>query len=444
MSQLESIFLDVFFREMNTVDDDAEKATTESPHSLSTRFCTMNERSVRAHGRWKLLQQAILRQQRDNETSNAYSIHTFAGFQMIPAPQPFVTAERTGEQKDTVKVALDLQRQLMEEFCSDTEDYCIYEYMIPIRRSNPPDDRLVVPPCIRVYTRETSVHQRRRVPSLSQLVRHRDGIDHTGNICVWDSARTLCWAVLQSIASASSPIMPSLRQALLPNRSPTVSATPTSTTFLELGSGMAGLALLSVASLLYAKFQCEAFSHPFYFYITDGHLDCVQNNERNVQIMRTIGVLPESSFRGIAVECHQLLWSMEHGIPNHIENICKIADYVLVADCTHFEHYHGELYWTMVTHAKRQIIMCQPNRSPSWERFQTLVDAVNRNAEHHPLLQVSEERYTEIQQKHESFIQNDANYEPNKHLPRLFIFHVLRVPTERDRQCVIDHIQSRQ
>jgi Lysine methyltransferase len=413
----------------------------------------MNHNSVRAQGRWKILQQAILRQQRENEKSNEFSIHNFPGFQMIPLPKPFVEAGSAVEAND-IAVAFELQNQLMKEFCGDSEDYFICEYSIPIQEYDEhgapqvaiETSRPVLPQYIHVYTRETSAHKPQRIRSLSQLVSHheKDRIDNTGNICVWDSERTMCWAILRSITSSfSSPILPSLRHVLLPDLSQAVLSMPTSTTILELGSGMAGLAILSLASLLYAKFKLEAFTHQFHFSITDGRLSCVRNNERNVQIMRTIGVLPKSSFRGMTLDCHQLLWSTEHDIANNVEKKCKIADCVLVADCTHFEHYHGELYWTMVTYAKDQVIMCQPNRSPSWERFMKLVDAVNQNVETHPLLQMSEQRYTEIQQKHDSFIQNDTNYEPTKHLPRLFIFNVLRAPTQLDRQCVIDHIRSR-
>jgi Lysine methyltransferase len=461
--------------------------------------------SQRAKGRWQILRQAIVQCHNNNSSSNSnnddgtatenyddYSIHNFQGYQMIPSPKPFVSAGNDGL-SDCADVARDRQEQLTNEFCNSNTDlsnddsYCIYEYTIPIRidhgqehgdqqtlhsvqvehhNSNNNTHQIRIPQSIRLYTREKCVptpQQRRRIRSLAELVCHhqKDHIDNTGNICVWDSERTLCWALLHH--SSLSLLYP-LQQAILCTATAPVSASPPppppafsipekkTITIMELGSGMAGLAALCLASAVYAKqqqvYSSTGTNHQFHFCITDGNVDCVQNNQMNVQIMRRIGVLPTNSSDNLTINCCQLLWSLDYNIsPCHDENETNnngrvTADYTLVSDCIHFEHYHGALFWTMVTHTTRQIIMCQPDRHPSWERFMKLVQTVNQSTLT-PLLHLSEQRYTEIQRKHDLLMQNDVNYDPEKHRPRIFIMDILRSPTEIDRQSVIQHIQNR-
>ena len=416
---------------------------------------------------------------------------------MIPSPQ-LVEISNDDDDDDVVQLMLRYD-------CSngDSSLYGMYQYTIPISTVVATTSSNVDATMIHVYTREkrsmtsggNNIHQQQqhRITTLQELVCHHNPnhqIDNTGNICVWDSERTLCWFLFHiSSSSSSSPIQllqqhhPPLWQCWDPppsslsesqNNNTNKNKNETTTTVLELGCGMAGLATLALAAAIYKYSNNHPQqTHNYQFYVTDGSMDCVRNNEINVSMMRSMKVLPaisavtedSNTHSTIQIDCCQLLWSYDVPIPddddnNNNNNLSKmrVADITMVSDCLHFEEYHGELLWTLVTHTQKQAILCQPNRTPSLQNFLRFIDHVNdtkhnKNDDHlGPLIRITEHISDMLNEKHEMFLQQQQEqqngdddddyfyyYDPDKHRPRIYVMDVLRRPNEQDRHCMMEY-----
>jgi hypothetical protein len=310
---------------------------------------------------------------------------------------------------------------------------------------------------------------RERVPtrqvSLQELVSHHHqkhdnnlstdnrGIDNTGNICVWDCEKTLAWVLLRE------------------QQETTLAAGPLIVT--ELGAGMVGLAgLCLVAAAANHNNDRNSSNNGSIqeLYLTDGHVDSVQNNRVHVRLGQAAGGqlwLPQSSqsaprsepSSACRVHCSVLKWSIDS---DKTENAAVAvdttspsppppppADWTLISDCTHFEEYHAELFWTLITctvsTGDGTIWMCQPDRGKSLDRFLDLVRAVNGGSTTStpPLVMVQEQHYETLRTKHEELLQRDKTYDPNIHRPRVFCLRKLRAETEDDRLATIRHIQER-
>jgi hypothetical protein len=336
------------------------------------------------------------------------SIHQFPGFAMLQEEEIEVEPREDEKEKD---------------------DYCVKRYTIPTHHH--PDDK----DAIVILTRERS----KKPISLREMAIRE--IDNTGNICVWDSAKTLAWA-LQSSSSSPPP-----------------------TSILEVGAGMAGIAALSMIVQQQQQQQQQSDSvSPLqllrHVTITDGNEDCIRNNQACVQLMKEAGLIsPEAS--NCTVECHRLVWSIDPP-PGMVDlqpqsQPVQRADWVLVADCTHYENYHAALLWTLITHTRHIIWMCQPNRGRSWQKFEHLIQAVNQ---HHPttttessssttttsslpLLEIQECHHPEIEAKHEEFCHRYPDvYNPDIHRPRIFRMQKLRSETEVDRLLILEYIRE--
>jgi hypothetical protein len=306
-----------------------------------------------------------------------------------------------------------------------------------------------------------------------------NGIDNTGNICVWDCEKTLAWVLLQQLQ---------LLSVTAPVTAPCV--------LTELGAGMVGLAgLLLVAAASESASPSRSNNNTNKtnsiqeLYLTDGHIDSVHNNRVHVRLGQaaagqslrsseetsTSSILPsKSTFTDCRVNCSVLKWSIDKNknycntaTANAVATVDTVrppppADWTLVSDCTHFEEYHSQLFWTLVqsTCQNGSIWMCQPNRGKSLERFLDLVRAVNVNVndndntnhddDNHdkttsttPLLHVQEQHYETLRAKHEQLVLQDKTYDPNIHRPRVFCLRKLRAETEQDRLAAIRHVQER-
>jgi len=313
--------------------------------------------------------------------------------------------------------------------------YCIREYQLFDNRN------------LRLLTRERRPTSQL---SLAELVSHHGGVDNTGNICVWDCAQTLAWALLQEKE----------QESLLSS-----ATTGGGRTILELGAGMAALSALTLAVHSQQHPNSSAASPSSCttkIYITDGHADCVQNNRVNVRLLRAAGRLPTTT----TIDCRQLRWTTsddsdstktdpedDDSSPTRLR-----ANTTLVADCTHFEEHHAALLWTVVRHTVvgGRIWLCQPERGRSLARFLALIEAVNENnncssdiavdssSSVRPLLRVTERRYAALDAKHAEFLASaDNSYNPNVHRPRVLVLIKEREATEQDRQCAIRHCRER-
>lgn len=249
------------------------------------------------------------------------------------------------------------------------------------------DDDLIADYKVHEYTvgDRKSILVRERIHlnvSLQELATHHaTKIDNTGNIRVWDCEKTLTWVLMQMKLSPDKVI--------------------------EVGAGMAGLAALS----------CTEAKEVI---ITDGQEQCVRNNEVNV-------VLNQATDR---IDCRLLKWSY------HVEE--QLADLVVIADCTHFQEFHGELLWTLIQCARAggKILMVQPERADSWRNFLTLATVVSSLVKIEPWTHpVLEARHLDLQQT--------PDYDEHLHRPRVYIFTKLRSANQGDQQLVRQHIQNR-
>lgn len=333
--------------------------------------------------------------------------------------------------------------------------YCVREYRLPVVSGTATSNKL--PQRSTIITRERIVSAHTKL-SLQELVSHRNnnnnnnqngggGVDNTGNICVWDCALTLAWALHQQQQQERQPEKHSV--------------------VLELGAGMAAISAFSLAvtaasSSLSAK-----------IYVTDGHADCVQNNRVNVRLLQAVGLVPSShrnddddeGSRKVEIDCRQMLWTTDSpttsSSPDDAVLLLPLADTMLIADCTHFQEYHAALFWTAVRHTSAnggQIWMCQPKRGNSLERFLELIRVVNDNNNNNnngnsnssaaPLLRVTEQHYPVLDAKHQKFLEESSSssnnhYDPNLHRPRIFVLTKERPENEQDRLCAIRHMQER-
>jgi Lysine methyltransferase len=292
--------------------------------------------------------------------------------------------------------------------------------------------------------RPSTVQRKRLLHELTSQV-HHDGVDNTGNICVWDSERTLTWAVvLQShCANHHCPIVPSPDGTAVVPSETTRKSHPL--VVVELGSGMAALAALSLAVQWSQSQDSVKDDAPpkMHVYITDGHDDSVFNNRVNVRLMQAAGLLNTNH---VLVQCRKLLWTIQ--AQSQGDDSPMSAHMTLVSDCTHFVEYHAELYWTAVHHTRvgGQIYLCQPHRGDSWARFVQLIQAVNARDMAHPLLSLVEpvDIAQHLQSRHEEFERESSVYNANVHRPHVFILTKLREATECDRECVLQYQQDSQ
>jgi len=294
-------------------------------------------------------------------------------------------------------------------------------------------------------------------PTLKELVSHQDvqrgGVDNTGNVCVWDSERTLAYILsrhegVEELDDSAGPVV-----------------------ITELGSGQAGLAALSLCLCL-RRIGMRKMA----VCLTDGHVDCVLNNRINVRLMKAAEILPDE--QDCIVHCRQLLWSASSDDGNAEGGNCDEcgtdpilppppADYTLISDCTHFQNFHAELFWTLIRCTRTgsgQIWMCQPDRGNSLQRFLALVETVNDGdvGGGGPLVQVQERRYERLEKIHrelmvyrrgaaddggedvESSIPDRCrHYNPNIHRPRIFVLRKLRNENDEDRRRALGHVRDR-
>ena len=424
-----------------------------------------DQRKYRARGRWILLRQAILKLERNStiiasKEENASSIHRFRGYNLLKPPTCLddVSARSVlqsltsiqclsttwtltllvGELKiglmaiqalnlmhspcpvkmsispplpmelsrDLDKLGTDIESSLRDDaygpfvvLDSQTIQITLSPSSLHVVR------RYALEPCSIVVTRERA---HRTIRNLQELVsnQHHDGVDNTGNLCVWDAEKTLAWALLQESGLKLGSVT-------------------------ELGSGTAALAALALASAGMVASNV---------YVTDGHEDSVWNNRVNVRLMSAAAALPPASPH---VVCQRLLWTCEETRSCCPELFPPPAEVTLVSDCTHFEEHHGGLFWTLVecTLVGGCIWMCQPNRGQSWRKFAQVVDHVNAQSQS-PLLQIQERFYDEIERRHLTFL-NDESYQPDIHKPRIFVLAKLREATEVDRLHVLHYMNTR-
>jgi hypothetical protein len=412
----------------------------------------------RAQGRWKLLRNAILRDGA-GASNQQHSIHAFTGYKMLKTTATIDGKDEIVKQLHIIKHASELEVSLLallaiEPTCANDQGRVVFEFTVLDKSINEltvlndllskskhilweyclcewkSDNTLVVElqindravqcfaaqlyllddknkqtPCVLMRHRSVPIFSWR-----TDLTSHRHTVDHTGNVCVWDSELTLAWALAQQ------------------HHDDNISQTKLHTV-TEVGAGMAGIAALSLAP------RCQTM------YLTDGHVDCVLNNRVHVRLMMAANMLRDDT----NVHCQELVWSMTpHNVPP------QRADLTLVSDCTHFEDLHAALFATLLecTRAGGTIWACQPDRGLSLQLFLQLVHVLNSTC-CSPLVTISERRYQQLDRMHEQFVlESDKNgnniaYDANRHFPRIFCFTKLRDMTPHDKEIALLQIKER-
>jgi hypothetical protein len=258
--------------------------------------------------------------------------------------------------------------------------------------------------------------------SLQDLVSHRTtGVDNTGNICVWDSERTLAYLLYHHLQDFSSVVSSSHENIA---------------NILELGTGMAGLAAISLGLRLVQNYNK---SDKINVLLTDGHIDGVKNNLVNQYITGTLSTSKDTPsyhpYQSLNISARVLLWTTDAEA-----SIGASQDVILVSDCTHFQDFHSALAITVMQVLRRCgfAIFCQPKRGDSLGNFVTLLKSAQGLASlewiTHPV----------VEQAHAKALKEQFNiYDKNLHHPSILVITKLRDMTEQDRQGFIHQQKHR-
>ncbi|CAJ1969927.1 unnamed protein product [Cylindrotheca closterium] len=428
----------------------------------------------RAKARWSILRNALLQKA---QSSNEHSIHRFAGYQLL---EPTTASEgTTNEGYKILEGALKLHAfddQLSLDKNLDRLEFKVYAlaafhpngkcldiakvpssvsteligklkercqsvvHLLVVDDKNPPEkitilvqesSKTLTKYTCRQYKLDESCSLFTREPfetklSIQDLVSHRTtGVDNTGNICVWDSERTLSFLLYHHLDAFLS---------LFKNCNGIRSARR----ILELGTGMAGLAAIALGLRLVQDNSEASSSTRIDVTLTDGHAEGVKNNDVN-QVL-TKAFCSENSkhpYHSLSIETNCLLWTteLESSLPEQ-------QDVVLISDCVHFQNFHAALVATTLRSlcVGGIALFCQPKRGDSLDNFVSLLACVGDN----DLVSIKWIQHSAIEEAHENASsQHNDVYDENLHYPKLLAVTKLRDLTIEDCQRFEDHQKSR-
>jgi hypothetical protein len=296
-------------------------------------------------------------------------------------------------------------------------------------------------PCFRfIWTREP---KEKRL-TLDDLVSHRKnkGVDNTGNICVWDSEKTLAYLLYNhyddffTVTTTTGAVICNNNYDNLNtivcschddndnddhddddigdteyeyNKDENVDTSldndddhrHSEVRIMELGTGMAGLSAVALGFRIEIRRQQQQqqYSQPDNEYGDDEETnkDNHENKKtkKSVQIMLTDGN-PEgvknntinqyltrlNSNHNLNIKCDILLWTTDCS-SNDGNGDDGDQDVILVSDCVHFQNFHAAL--TITTFRCLRVggtaIFCQPTRGPSLDNFLKLLSTATEQPE---------------------------------------------------------------
>lgn len=399
-------------------------------------------RQERVKARWFILRRALLASSSngslpENDTihNNPYSMNSFPGFRVL---------DRT---------VVDDTANIYQSFEIDNQDWHVIQ-----NSYTPSNDKK-----IQFYTRE--VKRQSQTMKRQALLSHRNyGVDNTGNVRVWDAESTLAGFLLDAIFDEREDIgeinmdhlsledraerianltslKKDLRSILLSRTGENVK----SCSVLELGAGQAGLAGLSLAAASGCFLdEKKGKMKDLQLVLSDGHPDCVQNNEVCAQIMMELNRKDQRNL--CKIDTQLVLWdSSPRGFQN-CQQLLDTFDVCLASDCVHFQEYHDGLFTTIGrTLAINGIaLLCQPKRGSSLEKFISLVSHVNsscaegdgRDCARGPLFEIFllHDFHPRVSHTHNLLLNaqdvNNVSYDPNWHLPLLLCLKKKRLYEE--------------
>jgi Lysine methyltransferase len=329
--------------------------------------------------------------------------------------------------------------------------------------------------CMRTYflngsflllTREPQDHAKL---SLQDMVshRHNQGVDNTGNICVWDSEKTLTYLLWNH----SKELLEHIRENGGCSFQPTTNHNNNKVCILELGTGMAGLSAVTLGMQLVLSTCTTNFAEPrIQVTLTDGNATAVHNNKVNQYLMEQYyqqllkdgtTTTTKTPYLALDIDCQLLVWTTDMENPTESslsssQSIPHPSNIVLVSDCVHFQNFHAALAMTTLRNLNvgGTAVFCQPMRGDSLDNFCHLLDVIsfkghnnnnnnNSNNSNNPLVQwtwwepdILQEQHVQAMQKHSDV------YDERLHRPKILIVTKLRELTTSDRQTLVDTHQQ--
>ena len=322
-----------------------------------------------------------------------------------------------------------------------------------------------------VWTREP----REARLSLDDLISHRknNGVDNTGNICVWDSERTLSYLLYHHIGDFFT-----LKPFGSHNRMSTIHAdifkdekmqshagdrNGSKIHILELGSGMAGLSAMALGFRLAIHQNFEGGKlivddrnenkvskryKRIQIMLTDGNPSGVKNNAVNQYLtklnseMRWKKTGKYSPYLDLDIHCETLLWTTDLDVE---KNSINDQDIVLGSDCVHFQNFHAALAITALRHlrVRASAIFCQPSRGQSLKNFYNLLITATLDKEtsgSDSLLTCRWISHPIIDEKHhEASLKYKNVYDKDLHKPKILVVTKLRELTKKDQICFMSY-----
>mmetsp|Transcript_38551 Transcript_38551/g.93249 ORF Transcript_38551/g.93249 Transcript_38551/m.93249 type:complete len:442 (+) Transcript_38551:3-1328(+) len=427
----------------------------------------------RAKARWSILRNALLQKA---QSSNEHSIHRFAGYQLLaPIEEGKIESSSSKILEGTLKyhafdgeLSLDENLDRLEfkvyalaafhpkgkcldianvpSLCSSTDligklkERCQSTvHMLVVDDKNPSEkitvlvqesSKALTKYTCRQYKLDEACSLFTREPletklSVQDLVSHRTtGVDNTGNICVWDSERTLSFLLYHHLDAFSFESR--IQQKAAAWR------------ILELGTGMAGLAAIALGLRLVQESEnSSSIINKIDVTLTDGHGEGVKNNDVN-QVL-TKGFCSDNSehpYHSLSMQTKCLLWTSELE-----SNLLPEQDVVLVSDCVHFQNFHAALATTTLRSlcVGGIALFCQPRRGDSLDNFVNLLTCTGDD-----LVSLEWIQHAAIEKAHENALsQHKDVYDENLHYPKLLAVTKLKDLTIDDCQKFEDHQKNR-
>ncbi len=316
---------------------------------------------------------------------------------------------------------------LVQESSKATKHQTLYYDLSDNDNTRPPHSHPHI-----IWTREP----RENKLSLEDLVSHRknNGVDNTGNICVWDSERTLAYLLYNHFDDFVTHTQSLMRGSESNSRM----------RILELGTGMAGLSALALGMRLALKGQevCDQMTatdsatmnkKSIHITLTDGNPSGVKNNDVNQYLTKLNSqmMLEEtgkySHYLDLDVKCENLLWTTDEK-----DDAITKQDILLVSDCVHFQNFHAALATTTLRCLKvgASAIFCQPTRGLSLDNFYNLLRTATSDSDEtilSSLLSCSWMSHLVIDEKHnQAVLQFHDVYDANLHHPKILVVTKLR------------------
>lgn len=284
----------------------------------------------------------------------------------------------------------------------------------------------------RLWVRERLVvGKRKRRRPLQELTSHHrhEGVDNTGQVCVWDSEITLTHLLVRTLEGESPQSLLEPLESMLAVKPPQKQPAAAPLSVVELGCGMAGLAGLALAKL---RPNTRVL-------LTDGHPEAIRNNQIHVHLNE----FADQS----TVSCQQLLWTTTtDSNDDNDHNQQQQHDMALVSDCTHFQEHHAGLAWTLaqLLRVDGVAVLCQPPRGNSLKRFLELCRSMmNGSSDHHLWSIETADNIPMLDRHHQASLQN-PHYNPDRHQPKVVFLFKLRDASDLDRRDAIQHMCQRE